>query len=214
MKTNTLFRHLCGKLFLKGETQQVDRILENFGRRFWECNPDSLFGSPSASLLLSICFSLTFPTGVVHSVSYSLLLLNTDLHVAELASHMSKTQFVKNTLFAITEAMSPTSPTQNPTARSSTPDLFDSSRQSGEASDHAPSTVRMRSKRSGSITSWKSDRETVGGVHGNASTPALVSSPGDQFRTLAFRNGGHPHGRAWEHDMEHMLKVRTLDEPH
>lgn len=39
----------------------------------------------------------------MHAISYSLLLLNTDLHIAELSSHMSKTQFVRNTWAVIQE---------------------------------------------------------------------------------------------------------------
>ena len=38
---------------------------------------------------------------VVHAVSYSLLLLNTDLHVVETSTRMLRGQFVKNTLSAI-----------------------------------------------------------------------------------------------------------------
>lgn len=41
-------RKFCQKLFLKAETQQVDRILEEFGRRYFESNPTSVFGSASA----------------------------------------------------------------------------------------------------------------------------------------------------------------------
>ena len=37
----------------------------------------------------------------MHAVAYSLLLLNTDLHVAEISSHMSRTQFVRNTMSAV-----------------------------------------------------------------------------------------------------------------
>ena len=42
------YRKFCSKLFLKAETQQVDRILEEFARRYFECNPASIFGSASA----------------------------------------------------------------------------------------------------------------------------------------------------------------------
>jgi hypothetical protein len=38
-------RKLCSKLFLKAEAQVIDRVLEVFARRFWACNPESLFGS-------------------------------------------------------------------------------------------------------------------------------------------------------------------------
>jgi PH/SEC7 domain-containing protein len=44
---DVLYRRLCGKLYLKAETQQVDRILEQFSRRYWDCNPGGLYGSAS-----------------------------------------------------------------------------------------------------------------------------------------------------------------------
>ncbi|KAG9099537.1 hypothetical protein FRC06_005181 [Ceratobasidium sp. 370] len=96
MRLDSAFRHLCTKLYLKAETQQVDRILEEFSRRFWDCNRGSIYGSPW--LLYHADFGASVPTeAIVHAISYSLLLLNTDLHIAELSSHMSKTQFVRNT---------------------------------------------------------------------------------------------------------------------
>lgn len=203
-RLDNAFRHFCGKLYLKAETQQVDRILEQFGRRYWDCNPGNIFGNPS----------------VVHSVAYSMLLLNTDLHVADIASHMSRGQFVRNTLFAITESAPTASahPSLNPAARASTPDLPSHSeeanrQQSGDSSD--PTTLRMRSKRSGSITSWKSgSREAVGGMLGNASTPALISSPAngaapsnDPNRPPTASVRGPPvFSRSWELEMENLLK--------
>jgi Sec7-like guanine-nucleotide exchange factor len=36
-------RRLCAKLFLRAETQQIDRILECFSVRFWECNPIPIY---------------------------------------------------------------------------------------------------------------------------------------------------------------------------
>jgi hypothetical protein len=44
-----LYRRLCEKLFLKAETQQVDRILDEFSKRYWDCNPGGLYGSASTS---------------------------------------------------------------------------------------------------------------------------------------------------------------------
>ncbi|KAB2576337.1 SEC7-like protein [Lasiodiplodia theobromae] len=75
-------RDLCNRLVLKGETQQVDRILDSFANRWCECNPNHGFKSP----------------GAVHTICYSLLLLNTDLHMADIESRMTRGQFVKNTL--------------------------------------------------------------------------------------------------------------------
>ncbi|KAG2231371.1 hypothetical protein INT48_007496 [Thamnidium elegans] len=80
------FRNLCSRLHLKGETQQIDRVLFQFAVRYFDCNPKCIFGS----------------TDVVHAIVYSLLLLNTDLHVAQGDyKKMSRTAFVKNTMNAI-----------------------------------------------------------------------------------------------------------------
>ncbi|TKA56825.1 hypothetical protein B0A53_01226 [Rhodotorula sp. CCFEE 5036] len=76
---------LCGRLYLKAETQQVDRILEQFSRWYYEQNPKSPYGS----------------LDVVHAVTYSILLLNTDLHVVDSNSRMTRQQFVRNTLEAV-----------------------------------------------------------------------------------------------------------------
>ncbi|GAA6059042.1 hypothetical protein JCM10212_001267 [Sporobolomyces blumeae] len=85
IRLDVAFRKLCGKLYLKAETQQVDRILEQFSRRYFEDNPKSVYASAD----------------VVHAVSYSLLLLNTDLHVVDSTSRMTRQQFIRNTLSAI-----------------------------------------------------------------------------------------------------------------
>ncbi|KAI0769773.1 hypothetical protein BD413DRAFT_604874 [Trametes elegans] len=137
LRLDQAFRKLCGKLYLKAETQQVDRILEEFARRYWECNPTTVLGSAS----------------VVHAVSYSILLLNTDLHVAELASRMSRSQFVRNTMTAIQMQLQP-SGTASSTDLSY--DDWSSVRAGSEGGDVPGNTVRARAKRSDSITSWNS----------------------------------------------------------
>ncbi|KAG5518338.1 hypothetical protein PMAC_003135 [Pneumocystis sp. 'macacae'] len=82
----TALRRLCSKLIMKAETQQMDRILESFSKRWYECNSSS-----------------KFTPDIVHPIAYSLLLLNTDLHVADLTQgqKMTKNQFVQNTLSTI-----------------------------------------------------------------------------------------------------------------
>ncbi|KAF8209465.1 hypothetical protein K438DRAFT_2012239 [Mycena galopus ATCC 62051] len=96
LRLDLAFRRLCAKLYLKAETQQIDRILEEFSRRYWECNPNEPYGS----------------SNIIHAVSHSLLLLNTDLHVADLATHMLRTQFVQNTLKVIKmQLQQPATPT-------------------------------------------------------------------------------------------------------
>ncbi|KAG0175135.1 hypothetical protein DFQ29_007236 [Apophysomyces sp. BC1021] len=86
MRLDAAFRKLCSKLYFKAEAQQIDRILEAFANRYWQCNSKSIFGSAD----------------VVYAVVYSLLLLNTDLHVAQ-GNHnrMTRIEFVRNTMSAI-----------------------------------------------------------------------------------------------------------------
>lgn len=86
MRLDSAFRKLCSKLYFKAEAQQIDRILESFAHRYWDCNPNCLFGSAD----------------IVYAVVYSLLLLNTDLHVAQ-GNHarMTRSEFIRNTMSTI-----------------------------------------------------------------------------------------------------------------
>ncbi|ORE15747.1 hypothetical protein BCV71DRAFT_228517 [Rhizopus microsporus] len=86
MRLDAAFRKLCSKLYFKAEAQQIDRILEVFANRYWECNTGCLLGSAD----------------VVYAVVYSLLLLNTDLHVAQ-GKHvrMTRAEFIRNTMSTI-----------------------------------------------------------------------------------------------------------------
>lgn len=38
-------RDLCQKLVLKAESQEIDRIIEAFSARYYDCNPTTVFGS-------------------------------------------------------------------------------------------------------------------------------------------------------------------------
>lgn len=96
-------RALCGRLVLRAETQQVDRILDSFASRWCQCN-------------LNHGFKIT---DVVHTICYSILLLNTDLHMADIESKMTRSQFVKNTVPTILRVVA-----------DAAPDAFDSNRPS------------------------------------------------------------------------------------
>ncbi|EJD02779.1 uncharacterized protein FOMMEDRAFT_133996 [Fomitiporia mediterranea MF3/22] len=197
LRLDVAFRRLCAKLYLKAETQQVDRILEEFSRRYWETNPTTVYGSAS----------------VVHAVSYSLLLLNTDLHVAELASRMSRNQFVRNTLAAIQMQIRP-----NGSVRASTPELTHDDGSSirgigSDGSEAGASALRSRGGRSASVTSWNSvSRDFM-------STPATTPNSGSSQTQLngsstsvhdprAKMPGTPPvtYGRNFDVDMENLLK--------
>ncbi|KAK7045584.1 hypothetical protein VNI00_007416 [Paramarasmius palmivorus] len=214
LRLDSAFRRLCSKLYLKGETQQVDRLLEEFSRRYWDCNPSGLFGSAN----------------IVHAVTYSILLLNTDLHVADLTNRMSRNQFIKNTLNTIQMQLQPS----NFGTQTSHSEMYDDSSSVRDNSDGATtngnSSTRdtIRSKRSDSITSWNSiSRETFmsspalslattqvttpGGPLSNESTPSVVSAPQEtkslQASTCSITNSNNQvYGRAWEANLENLLK--------
>ncbi|KAI0225447.1 hypothetical protein L0F63_001117 [Massospora cicadina] len=94
LRLDEAFRSLCAHLYLHGETQVIDRILAEFARRYWHCNPDSVFENQD----------------VVYAVAYSILLLNTDLHVAQSHHKMSRTDFVKNTMSTVASFTQPVKP--------------------------------------------------------------------------------------------------------
>lgn len=209
-------RRLCAKLYLKAETQQVDRILEEFSRRYWDCNPGGLYGSASKSCCRVVLLPLTCAIGVVHAVSYSLLLLNTDLHVAELNTRMSRSQFVRNTLTAVQMQLQPTKPTASPASDNTYDDC---------ASDSTETIAR--SKRSDSITSWSSvSRDAIAspvaaphlsptnqtnqtGDTSNGITQS-IPVPSVQEQNASSPVGPPVYGRNWETDMESLLKVSVM----
>ncbi|RYP60655.1 hypothetical protein DL769_008031 [Monosporascus sp. CRB-8-3] len=82
-------RQICTRLVLRAETQQVDRILVAFSNRWCECNPNHGFKTMD----------------VIHTLCYSIMLLNTDLHLADIEHKMTRSQFVKNTIGTIRQAV-------------------------------------------------------------------------------------------------------------
>jgi hypothetical protein len=158
-------------------------------------------------------------------VAYSLLLLNTDLHVADLTNRMSRGQFVRNTLFTIQMQLRP-----NRSAQGSSSDLVNSERDGesvrepgNEGNDVDASTVRSQAKRSDSITSWNSisrdaalanlfvGSPAVGNAplpnDSTASVPASTTSA-TEAKTPSTLVSSVVYDRNWESDMESVLKVR------
>ncbi|KAL3470206.1 hypothetical protein BJX99DRAFT_264466 [Aspergillus californicus] len=121
-------RGLCLRLVLKGETQQVDRVLDAFSTRWCQCNPHHGFKAAD----------------VVHTICYSLLLLNTDLHLADIESKMTKAQFVRNTMPTIQRVAADAAPDDSldsglPSARSATFPVDES--ETSTANSDKPATV-------------------------------------------------------------------------
>ncbi|KAG0364361.1 hypothetical protein BGX24_004645, partial [Mortierella sp. AD032] len=169
------FRQLCQKLMLKGESQEVDRVLEAFAQRYIDCNPQSIFGTKD----------------VVHAITYSILLLNTDLHVVQQSSSskMSRSAFVKNTL---TVVQAQTSHTDRASEESSAHGLSLMRSETGELSVHGSTLGSGGKKRTPSVKSWRS-----GTSHQSKSSKMGVDPKA---------NGGHGNGRWWMSELETLLK--------
>jgi hypothetical protein len=198
-------RALCGKLQLRGETQQFDRIITALSARWCECNTAHGFKAQD----------------VVHTIIYSVILLNTDLHLADIQEKMSRNAYVKNTLPTIRRvvadaapnafdetlkpgsaqhprphapwmdgiANSPSSPTFN------IPEISIADRQSidaGRTSTMGQNSVRRLSMRPGVL---RSDSEsTAVEPSSDGSSNALVNSP--WVGSV----------RGWENELESVLK--------
>ncbi|KAK2855569.1 hypothetical protein FQN49_005066, partial [Arthroderma sp. PD_2] len=115
MNILTSLRSLCSKIALKGEAQQVDRVLDAFSARWCESNPNHGFKA----------------TDVVHTICYSLLLLNTDLHLADIEQKMTKPQFIRNTI-----------PTIQRVVAEAAPEAFNASQPSRPQSKQVPEPER------------------------------------------------------------------------
>ncbi|KAK1993418.1 Sec7 domain-containing protein [Colletotrichum falcatum] len=87
-------RLICERLVFRAETQQVDRILVAFSKRWCDCNANHGFKA----------------SDVIHTICYSIMLLNTDLHLADIEQKMTRSQFVKNTMTTITQAVAESVP--------------------------------------------------------------------------------------------------------
>lgn len=110
-------RQVCQRLLLRAETQQVDRILVAFSKRWCDCNANHGFKSIGEFLFTWGCLRLTvanYSPDVIHTICYSIILLNTDLHMADIDHKMTRSQFIKNTMTTIRQAV-----------QESVPDAFD-----------------------------------------------------------------------------------------
>ncbi|GAN08653.1 hypothetical protein MAM1_0216c08168 [Mucor ambiguus] len=90
MALDEAFRKLCQKLYFKAEAQEIDRILEVFSHKFWSQTPDK---------------RLYKNADVVYTITYSIMLLNTDLHLVQISSHAKMTSdlFCDNTMATVLE---------------------------------------------------------------------------------------------------------------
>lgn len=78
-------RKLCSRLYLKGESQEIDRILSSFTESYINQNPANVFQTTSFDK--------------IYIIIYSLILLNTALHNPEVSKKnlITKQEYIKNT---------------------------------------------------------------------------------------------------------------------
>lgn len=142
-------------------------------------------------------------------------MLNTDLHIAELAKHMSRSDFVRNALRAVQESLS-----TGEVDGSSTPDLVRddsgslsqgntmSSVATSSTSDRANLSAlppnAPRSASSPAVTSLN------GVMHAESSIP--LSLNGATSRSSSMTVSSFIYSRAWETEAENALKVRSVNE--
>ncbi|ETO24671.1 hypothetical protein RFI_12486, partial [Reticulomyxa filosa] len=79
-------RKLCSYFKLPGEGQKIDRIMQKFAERYCLQNENAFRQADDAYIL-----------------AYSIIMLNVNLHNPNVKSRMTKEQFVKNTMLAITD---------------------------------------------------------------------------------------------------------------
>ncbi|KAI9786512.1 MAG: hypothetical protein M1816_007893 [Peltula sp. TS41687] len=216
----TALRELCNSLALKAETQQVDRILDALSIRWCECNPNHGFKATGelygpSQRFLNERLLLNRGTDVVHTICYSLLLLNTDLHVADIEQKMTRNQFIKNTLPTIRRVAEDAAPTAFEPANSSTLRRSRTSWIEYGTPNHKPSAeagtwewdesrpsfdVERRSRR----TSYRpSQREKS---RGRSPTPLGVDGAGEEL-TLLVKAPFQGTKKAWEAQIEVILKA-------
>ncbi|KAG8162465.1 hypothetical protein KVR01_008230 [Diaporthe batatas] len=170
----TSLRDVCNRLVLRAETQQVDRILVAFSARWCSCNPNHGFKS----------------TDVIHTICYSIMLLNTDLHMADIEQKMTRSQFIKNTMTTIIQALG-----------DSVPEIFNKrgSVLPGKGLHLEDGDMPTEQERSSFRNSFVKFPMRAGSALGDAPTEVddcgpLVKSPFEGSL------------KAWEQQMEHVLK--------
>ncbi|KAG9064514.1 hypothetical protein KI688_003704 [Linnemannia hyalina] len=194
------FRTLCQKLVLKGESQEVDRVLEEFAGRYVTCNPGTLLGGADNA------------KDVVHAITYSVLLLNTDLHVVRQSSlsKMSKSAFIKNTLQVVQQSnqdLSEDIPSSSSrSAISVDPVGLGMPRSLTAESSLEPISPTGSKRRTPSVKSWKSgnSQQSTGPVGSNISTNTQTYNSKMGMDPRA--NNGYGNGKLWQHEMETLLK--------
>ncbi|KAG8529116.1 uncharacterized protein KY384_005751 [Bacidia gigantensis] len=204
-QTSILFalRELCSRLYLKAESQHVNRIVEAFAERYYTSNLPCGYRHPD----------------VVHAIVYSILMLNTDLHANEVGNKMTKNEYLKNTLPTIRSAAlnaapetfknvsegfdSPISPRPKLHSRRTSVDerrSFDRERPKQRLSRFISDNSMSSSKPQLSRT-W-----TATTLHSNAASASKSRLNSSQVGDLVLSPSLAVTQRTWEYEVENILK--------
>nr|CAD7444365.1 unnamed protein product [Timema bartmani] len=91
-------RKFLKQFSLTGETQERERVLVHFSKRYLDCNPGT-FNSQGESwgyTMVHIQLTQFNSQDAVHTLTCAIMLLNTDLHGQNLGRKMTCTEFIEN----------------------------------------------------------------------------------------------------------------------
>ncbi|KAI8803376.1 hypothetical protein BJ742DRAFT_503412 [Cladochytrium replicatum] len=179
---DTGFRRMCAHLYLTGETQAIDRILYQFSRRYWECNPHS------QPIFRSI--------DTVYGILFSIMLLNTDLHIANVATpsrRMQQKVFVRNTMELIKKMLAE--------------EARNAAANAGSAGSGADSETSLGPMNDWEMRRWRTDaelmlKELYQSIKDNPIQQRSATVDGEEYRagvssdaysTVRVPGGGSPH---------------------
>lgn len=137
----------------------------------------------------------------MHAVACSILLLNTDLHVADIPSHMSRNQFVRNTLQVI----------RSSNDASSGPSSSKTSIEGLPFSDGAETQMQFSTQ--GNNGTFNSQTEPSSEVISSSTLGIREAGRGQLSRSIGSSSGrpNSSQGRTWEAEIEYLLKVSPLN---
>jgi hypothetical protein len=154
---------------------------------------------------------LTEIPDVVHTICYSLLLLNTDLHLADIDQKMTRSQFVKNTMPTIRRSVAETAPDAfEPNRPSVLPGKTQAFTPDTQTSKFNENTLNVEKSLEAERPSWRSSfkpapRADSDTINGNLPTPLDYDSPMDDCGPLV-KAPFHGTLRTWEVQVEIVLK--------
>lgn len=89
-------RKFLKQFSLTGETQERERVLVHFSKRYLDCNPGSFNSQGECIVPTKTSPSHTTILDAVHTLTCAIMLLNTDLHGQNINRKMTCNEFIEN----------------------------------------------------------------------------------------------------------------------